>query len=64
MFDALSNILFSDMFHASPVHFSEFLPQVIPLMEVLPCNPVINLGNPLQPIGITSLSEGQSATPG
>uniref|UniRef100_A0AAR2KCD8 MAX dimerization protein MGA a n=1 Tax=Pygocentrus nattereri TaxID=42514 RepID=A0AAR2KCD8_PYGNA len=49
----------------SPVQEQAFVPQVIPLVEaVVPCNQIITISNPLQPIGITSLGERQSATPG
>ncbi|KAL7873166.1 hypothetical protein AOLI_G00122370 [Acnodon oligacanthus] len=49
----------------SPTEEQAFVPQVIPLVEaVVPCNQIITISNPLQPIGITSLGERQSATPG
>ncbi|XP_036448521.1 LOW QUALITY PROTEIN: MAX dimerization protein MGA a [Colossoma macropomum] len=49
----------------SPAKEQAFVPQVIPLVEaVVPCNQIITISNPLQPIGITSLGERQSATPG
>ncbi|KAF4084125.1 hypothetical protein AMELA_G00125280, partial [Ameiurus melas] len=39
--------------------------QVIPLVEtVVPCNQIITISNPLQPIDLTSLGERQSTTPG
>ncbi|XP_072545481.1 MAX dimerization protein MGA a isoform X2 [Salminus brasiliensis] len=49
----------------SPDKEQAFVPQVIPLVETMvPCNQIITISNPLQPIGITSLGERQSATPG
>ncbi|XP_049319318.1 MAX dimerization protein MGA a isoform X2 [Astyanax mexicanus] len=46
----------------SPSKNQVFVPQV--MVETLPCNQIITISNPLQPIGITSLGKRQSATPG
>ncbi|KAL1257555.1 hypothetical protein QQF64_010799 [Cirrhinus molitorella] len=41
------------------------IPQVFPLMNTMvPCNQIITINNPLQPIGITSIGTQQSSTPG
>ncbi|XP_052001632.1 MAX dimerization protein MGA a [Xyrauchen texanus] len=41
------------------------IPQVIPLMNTMvPCNQIITINNPLQPLGITSVGGQQSLTPG
>ncbi|XP_058604650.1 MAX dimerization protein MGA a isoform X4 [Onychostoma macrolepis] len=41
------------------------IPQVFPLMNTMvPCNQIITINNPLQPIGITSVGTQQSSTPG
>ncbi|XP_048046886.1 MAX dimerization protein MGA a isoform X2 [Megalobrama amblycephala] len=41
------------------------MPQVFPLMNTMvPCNQIITINNPLQPIGITSVGTQQSSTPG
>lgn len=41
------------------------IPQVFPLMNTMvPCNQIITINNPLQPIGITSVGTHQSSTPG
>ncbi|KAI4882943.1 hypothetical protein NFI96_015613, partial [Prochilodus magdalenae] len=45
----------------SPAKEQAFVPQVI--QAVVPCNQIITISNPLQPIGITSLGERQSTTP-
>uniref|UniRef100_A0A4W4E8Q0 T-box domain-containing protein n=1 Tax=Electrophorus electricus TaxID=8005 RepID=A0A4W4E8Q0_ELEEL len=55
----------SQMPPVSPVKDQVFVPQVIPLVQaVVPCNQIIAISNPLQPIGIASLEERQSTTPG
>ncbi|XP_073682870.1 MAX dimerization protein MGA a [Garra rufa] len=41
------------------------IPQVFPLMNTMvPCNQIITINNPLQPIGITAVGTQQSSTPG
>ncbi|XP_066525313.1 MAX dimerization protein MGA a [Hoplias malabaricus] len=49
----------------SPTEEQAFVSQVIPLLEtVVPCNQIITISNPLQPIDITSSTERHSLTPG
>ncbi|XP_076834789.1 MAX dimerization protein MGA a isoform X2 [Brachyhypopomus gauderio] len=49
----------------SPAKDQVFVPRVFPLVQtVLPYNQIFTISNPLQPIGITSLGESQSTTPG
>lgn len=45
----------------SPSKNQVFVPQIVPMVQ---CNQIITISNPLQPIGITSLGERQSTTPG
>ncbi|KAI5611487.1 MAXprotein-associated protein isoform X5, partial [Silurus asotus] len=41
-----------------------FVSQVIPVAKAAPCNEIITISRPLQPIETTSLGERQSTTPG
>ncbi|XP_016342732.1 MAX gene-associated protein-like isoform X2 [Sinocyclocheilus anshuiensis] len=59
----------SQMIQGSPVNEPLFtnvcIPQAFPLMNTMvPCNQIITINNPLQPIGITSVGTQQSSTPG
>uniref|UniRef100_A0A673J2V3 MAX gene-associated protein-like n=1 Tax=Sinocyclocheilus rhinocerous TaxID=307959 RepID=A0A673J2V3_9TELE len=59
----------SQVIQGSPVNEPLFtnvcIPQVFPLMNTMvPCNQIITINNPLQPIGITSVGTQQSSTPG
>ncbi|XP_067312032.1 MAX dimerization protein MGA a isoform X3 [Pseudorasbora parva] len=48
-----------------PILTNVCIPQVFPLMNTMvPCNQIITINNPLQPIGITSVRTQQSSTPG
>ncbi|XP_016347960.1 MAX gene-associated protein-like isoform X2 [Sinocyclocheilus anshuiensis] len=55
----------SQVIQGEPLLTNVCIPQVFPLMNTMvPCNQIITINNPLQPIGITSVGTQQSSTPG
>ncbi|XP_016395220.1 MAX dimerization protein MGA a isoform X2 [Sinocyclocheilus rhinocerous] len=55
----------SQVIQGEPLLTNVCIPQVFPLMSTMvPCNQIITINNPLQPIGITSVGTQQSSTPG
>uniref|UniRef100_A0A672SB62 MAX gene-associated protein-like n=1 Tax=Sinocyclocheilus grahami TaxID=75366 RepID=A0A672SB62_SINGR len=55
----------SQLIQGEPLLTNVCIPQIFPLMNTMvPCNQIITINNPLQPIGITSVGTQQSSTPG